>query len=126
MIGNREQREQIKELLKEIAKENNKKYGHILDDTDCGETDIILGHYKHDFNENTIHTIRFDIISGYFIDTDGDCSETILWGNYFKLSDTFEQDMQEKIEELKEKERECKKDTKNTIERLQKVLKAIQ
>lgn len=122
MIGNKENLNEIKELLHKIAKQNKEKYGHILDNTDCGATEIVLGFYKKDFDEEAKHRIKFNIISGYFIDTDNYSSYNTFWGNYFELSDTFEQDMEEKLQKLKEKEIMSKKNGEETIKRLKRLV----
>lgn len=122
MIGDKESRNQIKELLHKIANKNKEKYGHILDDTDCGNTTIFLGYYKHNFDSKQKYHMYFDIISGHFIDAENDYSYNTLWGHYFELSDTFEDDMREKIKKLKICESSNKDEGKDTVDRLQKLV----
>lgn len=121
MIGNEEQRKEIEKALKEIAKQNKTKYKQILDNTDCGDTEIVLGWYKNDYDDKEKQRMSFDIIYGHFIDTDGDYS-SYMWGYYFELSDTFEEDMQNKINEIIEKDTNALKEGEKTIERLQKLV----
>lgn len=123
MIGNKKVIEKIQNLLKQIAEKNNQKYGCILDATDCGPTIITLGWGKVEYDDNQVKMLKFDIINGTIIDCDGCAIGSIYaYYNYFRLSKSFEEDMNDLISKLQIEFNKVGIVEIETISRLQKIV----
>lgn len=125
MIGNNKVLNEIEEKLKEIAELNRKRYGHIIDLTDIPSihTEINLGWIKYD-NDEGLRRITFDFISGYIYDCDND--KIHLKNLFFEMGQDFEKKMKNKINIIKEMEKDSIFLEKSTKKRLDQIIEDVE
>ena len=121
MIGSETCKKHIRHLLKQIARNNKERYGHILKYADIPSTKIFLGYVKEDGEEVKVG-VYFDIIYGFIEDASG-ADIDIANEDFFELYEDFEKKLKKKIDYMNEKFNEATKEEYETIKRLENLLK---